>query len=116
MASQNGSEQYVPPEVSVGDCVLYHDNPTIHSDPRVGYICRRPGMFTVSILVFSPDQGWIEKPSVRHADDPGLETNPAWRQWGSWELHPTAALLKRLDGMMPQLTVLLARNGGKGRD
>jgi hypothetical protein len=52
--------------------VLFYDNPQNPSDPCVGWVSRRPGVNTVYILTFSPDTGFVEKPSVRHADDPGL--------------------------------------------
>jgi hypothetical protein len=118
MSSPNGSdsEQFTPPHIELGDLVLYHENPTNTSNPVLGWVCRQPGTFTTYVLIFSPDQGFVEKPSVRHISDPGLQTNAAWRQWGAWEEHPTTSLLRRLTTLMPQLTALLARNGGKTKD
>jgi hypothetical protein len=110
----NGFE---PPAVEIGDTVLYYDNPLNQKDPTLGWVSRRPGVNTLYVLVFSPDSGFIEKPSVRHGDDPGLQENAAWRQWGCWRMHPNTATLKRLDSLLPQITALLARGqeGSKKR-
>jgi hypothetical protein len=108
MESQNGSE-FTPPAVELGDKVLWFDNPLNPQDPRMGWVSRRPGAKTVFILTFSEQQGFIEKPSVRHADDPGLQESAPWRQWGCWKEHPETALLKKVEGLLPQLVALLAR-------
>lgn len=71
--------------VRLGDCVYWYLDPLNPSEPQLGWICRRPGANTVTILVFAPDIGWVEKPSVRHINDPGLRDNAAWRQWGCWD-------------------------------
>ncbi len=93
----------------MGDMVLFYDNPLNLKDPVLGWVSRRPGVNTVYVLIFSPDQGFVEKPSVRHADDPGLIDNTAWRQWGCWAMHPATESIKRLRTMMPQVVSLLAR-------
>jgi hypothetical protein len=108
MASQNGHD-FPSQTVALGDLVYYYDNPLVRKDPALGWVCRRPGINTVSILVFSPDSGFIEKPSVRHIDDPGLTESAAWRQWGAWSFAPATETLKKLDRLMPQLVALLAR-------
>jgi hypothetical protein len=97
----------------MGDMVLFYDNPLNLKDPAIGWVSRRPGVNTVSILIFSPDMGFVERPSVRHADDPGLVDNAAWRQWGAWQFHPATETLKRLDSLLPQVVALLARQGSK---
>ena len=115
MSSQNGSEWKMPP-VELGDEVLYYSSPLDMREPSLGWICRRPGACNVNILTFSADQGFIEKHSVRHADDPGLQENAAWRQWGCYKLHPRVDLLKKLESLLPQVVTLLARSGGKKGD
>jgi len=109
MSSQSGSE-FDMPAVELGDAVLYYSSALDLSDPVLGWVCRRPGTKTVCILVFSPDAGFVEKPSVRHLHDPGLQENPAWRQWGAWVLHPKTELLRRLETILPQMVTLLAKH------
>lgn len=112
MASQSGSD-FPSQTVALGDLVYFYENPLSRKDAVLGWVCRRPGVNTVSILVFSPDSGFVEKPSVRHIDDPGLTERAAWRQWGAWEFHPQTAILKKLEGLLPQVVALLARQQGR---
>jgi len=109
---QNGSD-FPTQTVELGDMVHFYDNPLDQREPVIGWVSRRPGVNTVYILIFSPDSGFVEKPSVRHGDDPGLVENTAWRQWGCWRFHPTTEALKRLNTMMPQVVQLLAREQKK---
>lgn len=108
-AHSNGSSEFPSQMVELGDMVLFYANPLNLKEPAIGWVCRRPGVNTVFILTFSPDEGFVEKPSVRHKDDPGLADNAAWRQWGAWDFHPATLTLKRLNTMMPQVVSLLAR-------
>jgi len=74
-------------------------------------VSRRPGVKTICVLTFSESLGGlVEKESVRHASDPGLQENVAWRQCGCWTFHPETDLLKKLGGMMPQIVANLARS------
>lgn len=113
-------DSFSPPKCVIGDSVYWYSDPLSCSEPTLGWVCQRPGAVTLSILVFSPYMGFQEKQSVRHRDDPGLQENPEWRQWGCWEFAPQTAQLKKLEGMMVQIATLteqlsLARkqNGGK---
>lgn len=76
---------YAPPSVRLGDTVYWYHDPLSMQDPQLGWVCQRPGALTVTLLVFSPGVGFVEKASVRYKDDPGLNENPAWRQWGCWD-------------------------------
>lgn len=87
---------FVQPDVQIGEMVYWYYDPTSLADPCFGWICRRPGTSTVSVLVFTPDTGFQEKPSVRHKDDPGLVDNIGWRQWGCWDYSPTAKQMARI--------------------
>lgn len=114
------ADSFSPPKVQIGDCVYWYHDPISCAEPTMGWVCQRPGTFTVSVLVFSPNMGFQEKPSVRHRDDPGLQENSDWRQWGCWEYAPQTAQLKKLDGMMAQiaaateqLSIARKQNGGK---
>ena len=99
-------ESFSPPAVRPGDCVYYYSDPLNCNDPSVGWVIGRPGVNTVNVLVFTPFNGFEQKPSVRHKDDPGLQENTDWRQWGSWEYAPQTAQLKKLESMMAQIASL----------
>jgi hypothetical protein len=113
------AESFSQPPVRIGDSVYWYHDPLTCAEPVLGWIVQRPGVSTVCILTFSPYAGFQEKPSVRHRDDPGLQENADWRQWGCWEYSPQTAQSKKLDGLMSQIAslteqVALARkqNGG----
>jgi hypothetical protein len=95
-----------PPECKIGTQVYYYRDPLNLDDPSVGFICRRPGALTVSIMVFSPSGGLVEKMSVRHKDDPGLRENEAWRQWGCWDF---SDLEKNIRKILPLTASLMAQ-------
>lgn len=103
MAMSSDDQQFVMPEIELGEQVLYHPNPLNLNSPSMGWVSRRPGTQTICVLVFSENTGFVEKPSVRHVDDPGLQENAAWREWGAWELHQNTAMLRRLKTMLPRL-------------
>jgi hypothetical protein len=102
------SNSYQLPELTVGDLVLYHDNP-LHPDPKtasMGWISRRPGNSTVNILVWAEDAGFVEKPSVRHADDPfwrESEMAGPWSKWGAFTLHPNTESLKEIKALLTRM-------------
>jgi len=87
---------YSQPEVHLGDAVYWYHDPMAPTEPVLGWVCRRPGVHTVSILVFAPTVGFVEKPSVRHMDDPGLRENASWRQWGCWDYSEQTKMLKKM--------------------
>ena len=103
---------YSMPEVSIGDLLIWHDNPSNPSDGSIGWVVERPGRDSVSILVFAQNAGFVEKKSVRHKDDPfwkASEMAQNWMVWGCWEYHPSTALLKELRTMLTRAKVESAR-------
>lgn len=86
---------YRQPEARLGDQVHWYADTATLADPLVGWISRKPGEYTVTIIVFAPDVGFMEKASVRHKDDPGLTENPAWRTWGCWDFSPAHKDMQR---------------------
>jgi hypothetical protein len=106
--SQNGSD-FPSQIVALGDMVYFYDHPMAPSDPVIGWVSRRPGVNTVCVLTFSPDSGFVEKLSVRHIDDPGLQDNRAWAANGGWEFAPATKMLKRLETIVPQVVTVLSR-------
>ena len=112
-------EPFSPPTVRIGDMVYWYNDPLSPAEPSIGWVAQRPGAHTLTVLIYGPYTGFQEKPSVRHRDDPGLQENAEWRQWGCWELAPMTQQLRKLDGMAAQLAaateqVALARKHGSG--
>jgi hypothetical protein len=79
------TDDFAPPDIRLGDSVYWYSDPMTLQSPSIGWVCERPGTRTISVLVFAPGTGFIEKQSVRYKDDPGLRENPAWRQCGCWD-------------------------------
>jgi len=102
---------FVLPELCVGDRVLFYDNPQNPQKPSMGFVSRRPGVSTISILVFSGDMGFIEKPSVRHRDDPFWSETEAsnWGKWGSFEVHHESKMLAEVKGLLTKAKVQAAK-------
>lgn len=100
------AESFSPPACRVGDAVYWYNDPLNCHEPTMGWIVNRPGINTVTVLTFSPNFGFLEKPSVRHKDDPGLNDHAEWRQWGCWELTPQTVQLRKMDSLMAQVASL----------
>lgn len=103
------------PDLVVGDMVLFHNDP--HSknaeDAAMGWISQRPGASTVTLLVWAPNTGFVEKPSVRHVDDPfwrESETAAQWLRWGCFELHPSTKALKELKTLLTRAKLEAAKS------
>lgn len=99
------------PEVQVGDMVLWYPDPVNKSDGSMGWICKKPGATTVSILVWAENTGFVEKPSVRHRHDPfwkESELANSWQRWGCWELHPHTDAIKQIQPLITKMKVQAA--------
>lgn len=117
------ADSFSPPTIRIGDAVYWYHDPLNCNDPTLGWVVQRPGVHTVTILTFSPNFGFLEKPSVRHKDDPGLQEHSEWRTWGCWEYTPQTAQLRKMDSLMAQVATLteqvaIARkhNGGNAKN
>lgn len=100
------------PELCVGDMVLWYSNPSNPQDPVMGWVSRKPGTQTINILVWAEDAGFVEKPSVRHVDDPfwkESETANAWGKWGAFSLHPSTKALKDLSSLLTKQKIEAAK-------
>ena len=107
------SEPFSMPELNIGDMVLFYFDPFNPREPLMGWVSKRPGSSTISILVWADDAGLVEKPSVRHVDDPfwrESETAGAWTRWGAFKEHPNTALLHQVSDLARQLKLMTARS------
>ena len=106
---------FTMPELSPGDMVLWYSDPFSPQDPAMGWISSKPGTQTVKILVWAEEAGFVEKPSVRHADDPfwrESETAASWGKWGSFREHPSTLMLKELKTLLTKAKVEAAKKKG----
>ena len=100
------------PELSVGDAVLFYDNPSNPEEPSMGWVIEKPGVQTISVLVFTQSAGFVEKRSVRHLDDPFWQTSDtatAWHRWGCYRPHPMTELVPVLREMVSDWKIAKAR-------
>lgn len=104
---------FTPPAARLGDTVYWYNDPLAPQDPQLGWINERPGALTVSILVFTPGVGFVEKASVRHKDDPGLRENPSWRQWGCWDFSDSHKDILRAQQVSSALAINHERDSKK---
>lgn len=109
------SDSFNMDDLVVGDMVLFHADPHNRdvSQAAMGWVSQRPGTNTASILIWAPNVGFVEKPSVRHAEDPFWKTSdtaPAWAKWGCFELHPSTKSLKDLRALLTKQKLDAARS------
>jgi hypothetical protein len=79
----------------------------------MGWVSRKPGSQTINILCWAENAGFVEKPSVRHRDDPFWKENDtaaAWGKWGAYDLHPNTKTLKELASLMTKQKIEAAKN------
>lgn len=89
------NEQWQMPKCSQGDVVLFSLDVRNFSDPCIGWVIKPPSSNTVQILTFTPNTGWIERPSVHHRSDPGLNEDNAWAGLGVWDFTDSAKAAMR---------------------
>jgi len=100
------------PALGVGDMVLFYDNPYTTDHPVMGWVSSKPGVQTIKILVWAEEAGFVEKPSVRHREDPfwrESETAQAWQKWGAFDLHPSTKALKELNALLTKQKIEAAK-------
>lgn len=100
------------PDLVVGDMVLFYSNPFSPQDPSMGWVTKKPGAQAITVLVYAEEAGFVEKPSVRHRDDPfwkESDTAVAWGKWGCFELHPQTKALKELQTLITKQKIGAAK-------
>jgi hypothetical protein len=109
-------DNFQMPELTVGDMVLFFDNPFSPQEGSMGWVASKPGTQTISVLVYAQNTGLVEKPSVRHADDPfwkNSETAAAWGRWGCFRVHPSTTAIKEIHALLTKSKIEAARNNKK---
>lgn len=88
------------PEVHIGDTVLYR----VHegAQPQMAFVAK-VGKDTLELWALSPGYGGVDKPSVRHKDDPRLETSVEWKKFGTWEHRPRDPRIAQLSERLSAL-------------
>lgn len=79
------------PMPELGDTVLFSSDMMTFASPSVGWVTE-VGDTTISILTFTPN-GFVQRNSVHHKDDPDLRGDHGWHDLGCWQFaHGTATL------------------------
>jgi hypothetical protein len=88
------------PSVNVGDTVHYY--PHEGAEPVMAFVTK-VGKDTLELWALSPGYGGVERPSVRHKEDPRLADSTQWKAFGVWEHRPRdprfAQLFERLSAL-----------------
>lgn len=77
---------YAMPTVDLGDKVLYfrHEG----AEPNLALVTA-VSKRTLTLWVITPGYGGVERSSVHHTDDPGVQEFPAWKEYGFWAPRPS---------------------------
>lgn len=99
---------YKMPAVELGDKVYFYR----HHDakPELALVTDASSR-TVILWVISPGYGGMERFSVHHIDDPGVQEFPAWAETGFWAHRPNklVALQEKLALVEKRLEALEAK-------
>lgn len=102
--------EFTMPSATLGDWVLYFSHQG--SEPNIAQVIKT-GQSALTLWVMSPGYGGVERPSVHHADDPGIQSNAEWAKAGAWMHRPddtrlailsekVALLEKKLNAISPK--------------
>lgn len=69
------------PHVELGQTVHYfaHEG----AAPTMAFVTK-VGKDALDLWALAPGYGGVDKPSVRHTDDPRLEGHSEWKKYGTW--------------------------------
>lgn len=73
------------PEAKIGDIVLYY--PHQGAEPVMAFVTQTSAR-TLTLWAVVTGYGGVEKSSVHHLTDPGVEEFPAWKEYGFWGPRP----------------------------
>ncbi len=91
--------QYTPPEVKVGDIVLWYDGVDVGEDGHPSVIMRARGV-AIDCRQFS---GQTNHVSVRHHTDPVLGVNDEIKKNGCWDFTSQQKQLDRVEEMVKKI-------------
>lgn len=78
----------------IGDVVLFSNDVHSFTNPTLAWVISDRGEGTANLLVFA-NGAFLQKSSVHHRSDPGLQTEPGWFELGAWDYAPiTQAIYK----------------------
>jgi hypothetical protein len=81
------------PRPNIGDIVLYSKDCGQFLNPIVGFVAKEPGESTISILTFTPSGYAMMYDSCHHRNDPAINSDNGWKDFGVWDFaHSTAAI------------------------
>lgn len=74
------------PAADLGDKVLYYRHEG--AQPALALVTEVSSR-TLTLWVITPGYGGVERFSVHHVDDPGVNEFPAWKEFGFWAPRPS---------------------------
>lgn len=73
------------PAAQLGETVLFYAHEG--AEPVMAFVIK-VGKDALTLWALSPGYGGVEKPSVRHQDDPRLPDSVEWKKYGVWAHQP----------------------------
>ena len=104
---------YEMPEVKIGDMVLFYAHEG--ADPVMAFVTTAASR-TLTLWAVVPGYGGVEKASVHHKDDPGVQEFPAWKEYGFWGARPAgkeAILSEKVALLEKKVAELEGRKGNR---
>jgi hypothetical protein len=77
--------EFTMPTVALGDLVFYYAHEG--AKPAAAFVTDASSR-TLTLSAMAPNYGLVEKISVHHKDDPGLEEFTEWKRYGTWDFKP----------------------------
>jgi hypothetical protein len=74
------------PTAELGDKVFYYRH---EGAPPSLALVTEVSSRTLTLWVITPSYGGVERFSVHHVDDPGVNEFPAWKEYGFWAPRPS---------------------------
>jgi hypothetical protein len=103
------TKAYQMPAAEVGDWVLFYPHQDADSIPAM---VTKVSSRTLTLWAIAPGYGGIDRFSVHHKSDPGLQEFPEWKTTGLWEHRRSqhAILAEKLASLEKRLAEVEGRN------
>lgn len=85
--------EFTMPTAELGEWVLFYSH---EGAPPVPALVTQVSSRTLHLWAVSPNYGGVDKTSVHHLTDPGVNDFPDWKRYGYWEhkaKDPTLSIL-----------------------